>query len=57
MSIKNVIEFLEKAHAEATAVWIEAKEANDWELMAEAYESATRLAASLEAAYSNKVAA
>ena len=52
-----MIEFLENAHKEATAIWIDAKESHDWALMAQAFESATHYAQTLDAAYSNKVGA
>lgn len=57
MNKQNMIEFLENAHKEATAVWIEAKETQNWALMAQAYESATHFAQALEAAYVAKVGA
>jgi Zn-dependent M32 family carboxypeptidase len=57
MNQQNMIEFLENAHKEATAIWIDAKESHDWALMAQAFESATHYAQTLDAAYSNKVGA
>jgi phenylpyruvate tautomerase PptA (4-oxalocrotonate tautomerase family) len=57
MTKQNMIEFLENAHKEATAVWIEAKASQNWALMAQSYESATHFAKALESAHSNKVGA
>jgi hypothetical protein len=57
MNKQNMIQFLENAHKEATAVWIEAKETQNWKLMAESYESASHFAKALDAAYSKKVVA
>lgn len=50
MNKQNMIEFLENAHKEATAVWVEAKASGNWALMAQAYESATHYAEALKAA-------
>lgn len=57
MTKQNMIEFLENAHKEATAIWLEAKATEDWALMAQAFESAAHYAQALESAYGNKVGA